>query len=58
MPQADKVICADCAAEMNHHAMKLDDGIDDPAILDPAFGGVLEEVHTCPECGCTELRRA
>ena len=58
MPPADKMICPDCAAEMNHHAMKIDYGIDDPAIVDPVFGGVLNEAHTCPECGRAESRRA
>jgi hypothetical protein len=48
MPQDNKMICLDCGAEMNHHAMKFDYGNDDPAIVDPVFGGVLKEAHTCP----------
>jgi hypothetical protein len=43
---------------MNHHAMKVDYGIDDPRIIDPVFGGVLKEAHCCPECGRTELKAA
>ena len=43
---------------MNHHAMKIDYGIEDPRLSDPVFGGVLKEVHTCPECGKIELRAA
>ena len=45
---------------MNHHAMKVDYGasLDNPAAIDPAFGGVLQEAHTCPECGTTELRES
>lgn len=58
MSQANKVICPDCGAEMNHHAMKIDYGVDDLALVDAVFGGVLKEAHTCPECGRTELRAA
>jgi hypothetical protein len=43
---------------MNHHAMKIDYGVDDPALVDAVFGGAIEEAHTCPECGRTELRAA
>jgi hypothetical protein len=42
---------------MNHHAMKVDYNNDADA-TDPVFGGTLEEVHTCPACGWTELRKA
>jgi ribosomal protein L40E len=58
MSQANKMICRDCGAEMNHHAMKVDYGIDNPAMVDSVFGGVLKEAHTCPKCGRTELRTA
>jgi predicted RNA-binding Zn-ribbon protein involved in translation (DUF1610 family) len=58
MSAANKMICPDCGAGMNHHAMKIDYGNDDQAIVDPIFGGVLNEVHACPECGKTELRNA
>ena len=53
-----KMICISCGAEMNHHAMKIDYGVDDPALIDPAFDGVIEEVHTCPKCGHISLRQA
>ena len=53
-----KMICPECGAEMNHHAIKIDYSIDDPALIDPAFGGVVEETHTCPECGYVALRPA
>jgi len=53
-----KLICPDCGAEMNHHAMKIDYGVDDPAVVDPVFGGAVKEAHTCPECGRAELRAA
>ncbi|MEN3326478.1 MAG: hypothetical protein V7638_1285, partial [Acidobacteriota bacterium] len=52
-----KLICPMCGAEMNHHAMKIDYNVDD-ALIDPAFGGVVEEVHTCPNCGHISLHRA
>ena len=58
MSAANKMICPDCGVEMNHHAMKIDYGSDDPAIVDPILGGVLNEVHSCPNCGKTELRAA
>ncbi|MGH9872995.1 MAG: hypothetical protein ACRD9S_11095 [Pyrinomonadaceae bacterium] len=56
MTQANKMICADCGAEMNHHAMKVDYSVSDQALVDPDFGGALKEAHTCPECGRTDLR--
>ena len=31
-----KMICPDCGANMNHHAMKIDYSADDPSIVDPA----------------------
>ena len=58
MSQDNKMICPDCGAEMNHHAMKIDYGIDDKALVDSVFGGVLKEAQTCPEYGRTELRAA
>lgn len=51
-----KMICPECGAEMNQHAIKIDYGFDDPNLIDPVFGGALQEVHTCPECGRTEMR--
>jgi hypothetical protein len=43
---------------MNHHAMKIDYGVDDPAVVDAVLGGVVKEVHACPDCGRAELRAA
>ena len=51
-----KMICPHCGAEMNHHATKIDYGVDDSVAIDPVFGGVVEEVHTCPECGRVAMR--
>jgi hypothetical protein len=38
--------------------MKIDYSIDDPVLIDPVFGGVLEEVYTCPNCRHISLHRA
>ena len=53
-----KMICPDCGAEMNHHAMKIDYSLDDATLIDPAFDGAVQEAHTCPQCGDTEFRSA
>lgn len=60
MTNTNKMICPDCGVEMNHHAMKIDytAALDDPEAIDPDFGGVLEEAHTCPVCGRTHMRKA
>jgi len=52
--------CPDCDVEMNRHAEKLDwtAALSEPGAVDRDLGGVLEEVHTCPECGKAELRTA
>lgn len=57
MSAANKMICPGCGAEMNHHAMKIDYGVDPPD-ADPVFDGMVNEVHTCPVCHLTELRRS
>jgi DNA-directed RNA polymerase subunit RPC12/RpoP len=44
---AEKMICAECGAEMNHHAMKIDYRTEDLEVV---------EVHTCPKCGHIDLR--
>ncbi len=55
----EKMICPDCGVEMNHHADKIDYTAHDEAqAIDPDFGGVVEEAHTCPVCGRTHTRRA
>jgi len=44
---------------MNHHADKIvyPEGAGD-AVVDPTFGGIIEEVHACPACGETAVRTA
>lgn len=59
MPDADKMTCADCGTEMNHHADKLDYGVVPDEAPDAAEGeGVVIEAHTCPDCGRTATRPA
>jgi hypothetical protein len=41
---------------MNQHAVKIDYDVDATESIDPDFGGVLEETHTCAGCGRTEMR--
>ncbi len=52
------MICPDCGVEMNFHAEKVDYGESIKGSIDPVFGGVVEEAHTCPNCGQTFLRQA
>ena len=47
--QKGPMVCPECGAVMNHHAMKIDYSVEE---------GALQEVHTCPECGRSELRQA
>lgn len=51
--------CDACGATMNPHAEK-------PVVaatraeaerMDPAFGGLIEEIHQCPACGSVQSRR-
>lgn len=51
------MICPECGAVMNHHANKIDYSVEEPGD-DSIFGGALQEVHTCPNCGRIEMRRA
>ena len=50
---ASKMICPNCHVEMNHHCDKLMQATDSPQSTrqDEAAGGVLEEFHSCPNCG-------
>ena len=51
--------CPECDIEMNHHAEKLVDPVsaEEAARVDPALGGLIEEVYACPECGKAASRR-
>jgi predicted RNA-binding Zn-ribbon protein involved in translation (DUF1610 family) len=60
MTERGKMVCPTCGVEMNLHAEKVDytDTAAEGEGFDPDLGGVLEEFHTCPECGQTQARRA
>jgi predicted RNA-binding Zn-ribbon protein involved in translation (DUF1610 family) len=60
MAQGNKMICPECGVEMNYHAEKIDytAGLEDTGGIDPLFGGVIEEAHSCPLCGQTQMRKA
>ncbi|HYH85126.1 MAG TPA: hypothetical protein VEX60_06555 [Pyrinomonadaceae bacterium] len=60
MVDSGKMICPTCGVEMNCHAEKIDyaAGLAEPDAIDEDLGGVVEEFHTCPECGQTLARRS
>lgn len=60
MAETNRMMCEECGAEMNHHAEKIDysPAAEESGAFDADFGGVLEEVHTCPGCGKTATRPA
>ena len=57
-----KMICPKCGTQMNHHADKLDytAALTELNVVDSNLGGILEEVHTCPNPNCknVEVRTA
>ena len=58
-PAKAPMICKKCGATMNHHAMKIDYSRDvESSTDDTVFGGLVQEVHTCPNCGHIQLRQA
>lgn len=60
MTKADKISCPMCGTPMNHHADKVDYGAAsaEPHAADPDLGGVVQETHTCPNCGYILFRKA
>ncbi len=56
----EKMKCPFCKVDMNHHAEKIDytTALSDKTAMDTVLGGVIEEVHTCPQCGDVEVRKA
>ena len=60
MAKKEKMLCPECGVELNHHADKVDftAGLAKPEAVDPDFGGIVQEAHTCAECGTTMLREA
>ena len=57
MPEEKRMVCPDCGVGMNHHADKLVYGGEEEAAAGDGLGGVVEEAHSCPECGKTLTRR-
>lgn len=53
---ANKMKCPRCGSEMNHHADKLTHSTTGETGYSPVFGGNLEEMHGCPNCGATASR--
>ena len=60
MARSEQLRCPKCGGLMNHHADKLvlAAGDEPPGVVDPAFGGIVEETHACPVCGAVASRRA
>jgi ribosomal protein S27AE len=52
--------CPECGSELNHHADKIDysTATARPDAIDVELGGVINEIHTCPECGRVAARIA
>ena len=52
--------CDGCGARMNAHAEKpvVPLGPAEAVGADPAFDGIIEEIHQCPRCGRVQSRRA
>jgi ribosomal protein S27AE len=52
--------CPECGVEMNHHAEKLvyPSTPAEAELAHAAWGGWIEQIHCCPECGGTQSRRA
>ena len=59
MPKTDKIPCPMCGMPMNHHADKLDHGAaaGEHHAVDPDLGGVVQETHSCSNCGYVLFRR-
>ena len=55
-----KMICPACGGEMNFHAEKINQSAraDPESGTSAEFGGVVEEIHTCPACAGIASRRA
>ena len=60
MTRTKKMKCPECGSELNHHADKIDysTATARPDAIDVELGGVINEIHTCPECGRVAARIA
>jgi ribosomal protein S27AE len=52
--------CPRCGVQMNHHAEKVvkPPSPERDSLINEAWGGALEEFHTCPECGAGASRKS
>ena len=59
-PRIVPMTCSACGATMNPHAEKLvvPFGDGDVEGVDWAVGGLIEEIHQCPQCARVQSRRA
>lgn len=55
----EKMQCPKCGTPMNHHADKPDRTatVTESETVDPELAGIIE-IHACPGCGNTEVRKA
>ena len=53
---ARELKCPVCGHEMNHHADKLTYSSPGEPGYTPLFGGSVEELHQCPNCGASASR--
>ncbi|MDD5543961.1 MAG: hypothetical protein PHX83_12375 [Acidobacteriia bacterium] len=55
-----RINCEKCDVPMNFHAEKLVDPVNpgEEAFVDPHLGGIVEEYHSCPDCGETTSIRS
>jgi ribosomal protein S27AE len=53
-----RMVCGECGVAMNLHAEKplQPAGRREAGRVDPVLGGIIEEHHTCPECGKGHVR--
>lgn len=60
MATREPMTCAECGARMNFHAEKVDyaAALDAVDAAPPELGGLVEQIHACPECGATAARPA
>jgi ribosomal protein S27AE len=57
-PTSKAMICPKCGATMNWHADKVIPGPRPGLRADPALGGAVLEMHSCPACGANASRAA
>jgi ribosomal protein S27AE len=51
-----KMVCPKCGSEMNFHAEKLTLASLEEKGYDDSLNGVVQEFHSCPNCGAGASR--